>query len=719
MDALAMLRSFFLTMTLFSACFSHSIFESFSDVVNELDALQMYIPTLNSQNEKCKNHSLYYLDALKNLKIWASEMFDATGKIPSGILSGALHDLGNFDECVEIKVPYHRDKFHGQYCMAQFTIVPPKDVLIVHASNYYENNAYETYYNDSMWEKLIVYSADKTKGSRNELYCAFCLPSSCTHQDLKAALESNIRIRNNKSDFQLLVDVNEKSCQVNEPVTFSTGDVIFIIFLVTTIMMVVCSSIYGILIGKDPYKYMQIKGKFHDIIMCFSFPINFKKFTSESRNTDGLDCIAGMRVYSMVLIIVLHRIMFEFGSPMVNPKYVEKLYTKFETTLLLNGPILVESFFTISGFLATYLIIGQLKSSKRGINLGVFYFHRIIRMSPTYAIILAFYCTLFVKLGEGPFWLQRVGLEQERCLASWWANLLYINNYVNTDKICMFQSWYVACDMNFFLFTPVLAWTLWKKPKLGVALVIALIIASIIVVFVIVYINNLDAMFMLYIRVLKDPVSHNSFTSMYIPGHMRASSYFVGILTGHIKHRMNEKEVKIPQHIVKTGWILCAPIMLASLYTGFLFYLFEVPSLFTAIYASLYHFAWSICIAWMLIAISSGYGSWIDQILRWKPLVVLARLTYCVYISHGAIQLYTAASIRTPIHASVFNVLYQTGADILLAYILAFILTMLYESPIIALEKVLRGSKPSEIKKQSKNENGSAATTEIASNSNI
>lgn len=54
--------------------------------------------------------------------------------------------------------------------------------------------------------------------------------------------------------------------------------------------------------------------------------------------------------------------------------------------------------------------------------------------------------------------------------------------------------------MNFFLFTPVLAWVLWKKPKLGVALVIALIITSIVVVFVIVYINNLDAMFMLYIK---------------------------------------------------------------------------------------------------------------------------------------------------------------------------------------------------------------------------
>lgn len=48
--------------------------------------------------------------------------------------------------------------------------------------------------------------------------------------------------------------------------------------------------------------------------------------------------------------------------------------------------------------------------------------------------------------------------------------------------------------------------------------------------------------------------------------------------------------------------------MVTSLYTGYLFYLFDVPPLFTALYASLYHFAWSICVAWMVIAISSGYG---------------------------------------------------------------------------------------------------------------
>ncbi|XP_060528416.1 nose resistant to fluoxetine protein 6-like isoform X2 [Cylas formicarius] len=681
-----------LSFSVNEAAFSGNWFDALSENLTVKSALEIYVPTTNSANAKCRNHSLFYAEEFKKLKLWATEMFDATGKMPSGILYGSSHDLGNFDECLEVKVPYNEEEFFGQYCMAKFTVVPPKDVQIVHKGQYYEDNDYEKYFNESMWEKIATYSEDHTKGSRNELYFGFCLPSSCSYEDLQTVLESSALIYNSKNDFRLVVDVNHRSCQINRPVELRRGDVAFIFFLTLSVATVICSSVYDILVKRKPFQSYKLSGIFHEVTLCFSFPRNYEKLTSEGRNSNGLDCLSGMKVYSMLLIIVLHRIMFEFGSPMVNPKYVEKLYTKFETTLLLNGPILVETFFTISGFLATYLMLGQFRKSKR-VNLGLFYVHRIVRMSPTYAVVLAFYCTLFIKLGTGPFWQQRVGLEQERCLASWWANLLYINNYVNTDKICMFQSWYVSCDMNFFLFSPVLTWLLWKKPKVGLGALFGLIAASIIVVFAVVYVNNLDAMFMLYIKVLKDPVSHNSFRTMYIPGHMRASSYFVGTLAGYVKFQMEEKNSKIPRHVLNIGWILCAPIMIASLYIGFVFYLLEIPPLWTALYASLYHFVWSVCVAWMIITISRGYGPWIDPILRWKPLVILSRLTYCVYISHGVIQIYTAASIRTPIHASVFNVEYQTAADILLAYILAFVLSMLFEGPLINLEKVLLSRK--------------------------
>lgn len=59
-------------------------------------------------------------------------------------------------------------------------------------------------------------------------------------------------------------------------------------------------------------------------------------------------------------------------------------------------------------------------------------------------MMIGLYSTWFIKIGDGPLWKHRISLEQERCQASWWKNLLYINNYYGNDALCMFQSWYLA-----------------------------------------------------------------------------------------------------------------------------------------------------------------------------------------------------------------------------------------------------------------------------------
>lgn len=52
---------------------------------------------------------------------------------------------------------------------------------------------------------------------------------------------------------------------------------------------------------------------------------NLKKLAVSHSNSDGLDCINGLKVFSMFLIIMGHRIMFCLGSPMVNSDYVESV----------------------------------------------------------------------------------------------------------------------------------------------------------------------------------------------------------------------------------------------------------------------------------------------------------------------------------------------------------------------------------------------------------
>lgn len=66
--------------------------------------------------------------------------------------------------------------------------------------------------------------------------------------------------------------------------------------------------------------------------------------------------------------------------------------------------------------------------------------------------MIGLYSTWFIRIGDGPLWKYRISLEQERCQQSWWKNILYINNYYGNDKLCMFQSWYLAGEFEISLF---------------------------------------------------------------------------------------------------------------------------------------------------------------------------------------------------------------------------------------------------------------------------
>lgn len=43
-------------------------------------------------------------------------MLDANAKLPPGILSGNINQLGDFDECLGVEAP--GNTFQGQYCLA-------------------------------------------------------------------------------------------------------------------------------------------------------------------------------------------------------------------------------------------------------------------------------------------------------------------------------------------------------------------------------------------------------------------------------------------------------------------------------------------------------------------------------------------------------------------------------------------------------------------------
>ncbi|KAK9869954.1 hypothetical protein WA026_006052 [Henosepilachna vigintioctopunctata] len=596
--------------------------------------------------------------------------------------------MGNFDECIQVHIPGDFG-FSGQHCMAHFKLRPrlPSPVNNVFDPEY---DQYEKIFNITTWQKITDFGRDLTKQYRDESYLTFCIPSSCSYKDLEDSLKLSIQEIQELLEIDVDVSVNRRDCQVQKEIDLTKMDVLFLTVVGICVLFGLLCTMYHIVSRSDEFKHLQLSGKKHNILRAFSHLHTMEKITSVCKSDGDLQCIHGLKTLSMFIVIMGHRVMFSVGSPLSNPNYIEGFYKKSHYYSLFCGDAVIDSFLTTSGFLATYLILCEINRRKQMINIFVIYFHRFIRLTPAYIVVLGFYCTIFIHLGEGPFWEQRIGVEQERCVASWWTNILYINNYVKLDQMCMFQSWYLACDSQYFFILPFLVYFLWKKPEFGLILCVTLTIFFSIIPIIVIYIKQENPGQLLYMRLLKDPVMNPAFQKTYIPSHMRASPYLVGIVAGYIKFKIQISGSKIPKIIAYFGWIIS---ILFVCFTQFLAFLYYQPSekknfLFSGIYESMHHFLSSLFIAWVIFGVSEGCGKWIAPILNWKPWAILSRLTFTTYLCHGAIQLYSVAVMRYPMHASVFSMGYYMAADIVFAYIAGLFLSLCFESPIIELEKI-------------------------------
>lgn len=104
-------------------------------------------------------------------------------------------------------------------------------------------------------------------------------------------------------------------------------------------------------------------------------------------------------------------------------------------------------------------------------------------------------------------------------------------------------------------------------------------------------------------------------------------------------------------------WLSTAAVGLYSMYSVTFYYIptYQYSQLESALYNSLHRLGWSLFTGWTVLAcVTSDSGS-LRTFLSSRALVPLSRLTYCAYLTNGFIELYLAASIRTPKFMSVTN----------------------------------------------------------------
>jgi len=324
----------------------------------------------------------------------------------------------------------------------------------------------------------------------------------------------------------------------------------------------------------------------------------------------------------------------------------------------------------------------------------MFYIHRYIRLTGVYAIIIGLHSTLLKFMAGGPQSHQVQALV-DKCRIAGWMNFLYINNFAQDVYgpgigDCINVSWYMAIDMQFFIITPIILSLIWKSPKIGYTLVGVLFTTG--------------TACQIAFTIVDDEFFHGGF-SFYIKPWNRSQPYLIGLLLGIFLHKKrNEPSLKMNSIALTWFWSLAVVAAAAVVYGPSEYNItkdirvatpcsgMHPPMINRVMYNGFAKVAWSLAISWVILACVKGKGGIVNSILCWPIWIPLARVQYCLYLLHRTVIYLINSRAETTVRYSNIILTQQFLSILAISTGVAFLFVVLFEAPIVHMEKLFFGS---------------------------
>lgn len=170
-----------------------------------------------------------------------------------------------------------------------------------------------------------------------------------------------------------------------------------------------------------------------------------------------------------------------------------------------------------------------------------------------------------------------------------------------------------------------------------------------------------------------------------------APAYFVGLLLGYLLYERHL--VRLTRFQVRVGWCLFAFSYLIILFGT---YSWNNNAPYSRLTSTLYYNTsqvfWALATGWAILACALGHGGCLNSFLSSPVFIPLGRSTYMTYLSHMLIVMAYPAKMNLLIEPSYIVFLYIFISNLVLSYALGIVLTLVYESPILGLQKMLISS---------------------------
>lgn len=668
---------------------------------------------------KCNSDMLQYFEGLRRGHIWALQMSDASGRYSGNFLWGNTYWVGSATLCDQIKEMVFRPSFElGFYTMRV-----------------------NVYINDTI-----------TPYTRSQLL-GVCLPLSCTSGDVHNIVDLSARVAPTDSLRKVSIITVKTPHNRYDLFTDSVFHILVLISLAVGIMLIVGTILdyyreyklakrsnytydnYTFVFSKssqhrpisrapkhDAKLEMNIDNNnrtigentsdgseittennsvasednvqktslFEEIMLSFSVRRNMLTICDQSVGADTIPTIHGLRSLSMAWVILGHTciVAFKYSDNMSYRHVVEKEFL-FQT--INNGAFSVDTFFFISGLLVSFLYfrttakhdISKITKTK-GLVTSLLQFlgmvgYRFFRLTTPYLFVLG-----VVQVTMKWFYYNSVfeppTNDHINCPKYWWRNVFYINTLFPVKDMCMLWSWYLADDTQFYILGAVLLIMAVKYFWTATSLMTVFLVSSWVTTMYIAYTNQ-------HMPNIDDPMA--LFDKIYDKPWTRLGPYLVGMSVGWILFKTDCK-IKMNKFAVTLGWS-CSAAGLFGLVYGL--YERELHPLTAAAYSSLSHSIWAIALAWIVIACSTGYGGFMNKLLSATILYPFSRVTYCAYLVHPIVIRILAMRMDSPVHLGKEIVLMMYFGQLAVSYILAFVVSLAFEAPMVQLLKLVSPTK--------------------------
>jgi peptidoglycan/LPS O-acetylase OafA/YrhL len=451
------------------------------------------------------------------------------------------------------------------------------------------------------------------------------------------------------------------------------------------------------------------------LLMCFSLYTNTKKlFMSRSSEKTGtketLDIFNGVRAMSMAWVVLGHVFLIKYtNSPLVNFQDAGDWYKHPKGAMIYGAEYAVDVFFWLSGFLVAYFFIMEYNAKNR-MNWVYIYVHRFYRILPAYMFCLFLTWAFLKYIGNGPVWFIGDGLNNE-CKNYWWTNLIFLNNFIpdGDGSGCMGWSWYMANDMQFFLITPIILFLYHRIHKLiGWSLLMGLVLTNMLSSGLIASHKNYPV------------VPDETYEKIYTKPYCRVGPYAIGVMFGLMYYTY--------KHHQKTGEIY-DPLAYRLLnifnirLVRYFFYLVGLALVNYLIFIQVeaYHdfyesaengspepedywsqderntfyalsrIGFTTGLSLILMPTLMGYNKVAFEILgnsAWTP---LARLSFCGYLIHYGLVYAILLSRPVAGYLSNTELFFDFIICLVVTYTAALPISLMLESPLLGIEKILKG----------------------------